>query len=196
MTVDIGPIRQPGCIDYEAFFSQMTNLIQAEIKTDGYVDTIRSDFSTSTSTHRIVSEITVMSSMQEFFEYCMRTMCGIPYIELLGSEEDWERLKMKFLKLKKMLQPIEKLIGLDHWWGRVEIICDELIKSANGKADKKWWSNIFTRTQHGFGSGSYATYDGWFIRDLLNISKNVESFASLPSGLVSVPLIFDDYGVE
>ena len=30
----------------------------------------------------------------------------------------------------------------------------------------------------------------------MNISKKVESFNSLPSGLVSVPLVFDDYGVE
>ena len=54
-------------IDYEKFFREMTDLIQSNIKVDRYVDTIRSDFSTSTETHRIVSEITVMSSMQEFF---------------------------------------------------------------------------------------------------------------------------------
>ena len=63
----------------EHFFRQMTNLIQSNIKVDGYVDTIISDFSTSTSTHRIVSEITVMSSMQEFFEYTCMLMCGIVY---------------------------------------------------------------------------------------------------------------------
>ena len=49
---------------------------------------------------------------------------------------------------------------------------------------------------HVNGSGAYTTYDGWFLSDLLNISKSVESFASIPSGLVSVPLIFDENGRE
>ena len=79
-------------IDYEKFFREMTNLIQSNIKVDKYVKTIRSDFTTSTETHQIVSEITVMSSMQEFFEYCMRTRCGIPFVELEGTEDDWVKL--------------------------------------------------------------------------------------------------------
>merc|ERR1712165_473132 len=52
-------------IDYNIFFHKMTNLVQSNIKVEGYVDTIRSDFTTSTSVHRISSEITIMSSMQE-----------------------------------------------------------------------------------------------------------------------------------
>ena len=64
-------------IDYNRFFRLMTNLVQSNIKVPGYVDTIRSDFSTSTSVHRISSEITIMSSMQEYFEYVMQFMCNI-----------------------------------------------------------------------------------------------------------------------
>ena len=87
----------PNNIDFEKFYREMTNQIQENIKLDGYVDAVRSDFSTSTSTHRIVSEITVMSSMQEYFEYVMAMACGIPYIEFLGTEEDWRHLKIKLL---------------------------------------------------------------------------------------------------
>jgi len=194
LTVDVDPT----CgIDYQKFFREMTDLIQSNIKVDNYVNTIRSDFSTSTETHRIVSEITVMSSMQEFFEYCMRTMCGIPFVELEGTEEDWINLKTKLDDLKKILTPIHLSIGLTpEWWMKVELICNKLIETYRGDGDKKWWSKIFSREQHGFGSGAYVTYDGWFLRDLLNISKSVESFESIPSGLVSVPLIFDDNGVE
>jgi len=194
LTVDVDPT----CgIDYEKFFREMTDLIQSNIKVDKYVDTIRSDFSTSTQTHRIVSEITVMSSMQEFFEYCCRTCCGIPFVELEGSEEDWLKLKTKLLALKKMLQPVHKSIGLTPaWWRKVEWISDKLVETYRGDGDKEWWSKILSRESHGFGSGSYSTYDGWFLRDLLNISKEVESFSSIPSGLVSVPLIFDDNGHE
>jgi len=194
LTVDVPPTCEP---DWERFFRKMTDLIQSNIKVDKYVDTIRSDFSTSTETHRIVSEITVMSSMQEFFEYCYRTCCGIPFVELEGTEEDWLKLKTKLLALKKMLQPIHQSIGLTPaWWTKVERISDKLVETYRGDGDKEWWSKIFSRESHGFGSGSYSTYDGWFLRDLLNISKRLESFSSIPSGLVSVPLIFDYNGLE
>jgi uncharacterized alkaline shock family protein YloU len=183
-------------IDYEKFFREMTDKIQSNIKVQGYVDAIRSDFSTSTPTHRIVSEITAMSSMQEFFEFCMRTCCGIPYVEVLGQKEDWVQLKTKFTMLRNLLKPVSVEIGLTDWWDRVEIVCDKLIETVNGNGDKEWWGQIFTREQHGFGSGSYVTYDGWFLRDIFNIPRTVESLSSLPSGLVSVHLVFDDNGIE
>ena len=184
-------------IDYEKFFRDMTDLIQSNIKVEKYVNTIRSDFTTSTETHQIVSEITVMSSMQEFFEYCMGTDCDIPSVELEGTEDDWLKLKSKVLELKKILQSIDSSIGLTQaWWTKIEVICDKSIDTYRGNGDKNWWSKIFSHKQHGFGSGAYTTYDGWFLSDLLNISKSVESFASIPSGLVSVPLIFDENGRE
>jgi len=193
LTVDV----DPSGVDYVKFFREMTDLIQSNIKVEKYVDTIRSDFSTSTETHRIVSEITVMSSMQEFFEYCESTLCGIPFVELEGSEEDWLKLKTKLLALKKILQPIHRSIGLTPaWWRNVERISDKLVETYRGDGDKEWWSKILSHESHGFGSGSYTTYDGWFLRDLLNISKSVESFSSIPAGLVSVPLIFNDNGHE
>merc|ERR1712226_581457 len=156
LTVDVDPT----CgIDYQKFFREMTDLIQSNIKVDNYVNTIRSDFSTSTETHRIVSEITVMSSMQEFFEYCMRTLCGIPFVELEGTEEDWVNLKSKLDDLKKILTPIHLSIGLTpEWWMKVELIFNKLIETYRGDGDKKWWSKIFSREQHGFGSGAYVTY--------------------------------------
>ena len=183
-------------INYEQFFHDMTNSIQDNIRIPGYVDIIRSDFSTSTSCHRIASEITVMASVQNYFEYCMRTDCGIPFVKILGETEDWKNLKKKLTQLKKLLEPIHDLIGLTDWWQQVESICDKLIQSVEGQPDKKWWSHIFTFHKNGFGSGAFVTYDGWFLRDMLNISKVVESFDCIPSGLVSVPIIFDHMGLE
>ena len=183
-------------INYECFYRDMTNLIQSSINVTGYVDAIVSDFSTTTPTHRIVSEITVMASTQQFFEYCLRTECGIPYVELLGSKEDWVKLKTKLASVRKLLQPIDEVIIPAHWWDRIEYICNKLIETVDGTVDKEWWGQILTYEQHGFGSGSYVTYDGWFLRDMLNISGEVESFHSIPSGLVSIPITFDQHGMK
>ena len=183
-------------INYDQFFEDMTNSIQSNIRIPGYVDTIRSDFTTSTSTHRISSEITVMASMQNYFEYCMRTDCGIPFVEMLGEVEDWKNLKKKLICLKKLLDPIHVPIGLIDWWDRIENVCDKLIQSVEGNPNVSWWGQIFTFHENGFGSGASVTYDGWFLRDMLNISRVVETFDCIPSGLVSVPIIFDHMGLE
>ena len=183
-------------INYEQFFNDMSNSIQSNIRIPGYVDTIRSDFSTSTSTHRIASEITVMASMQTYFEYCMRTDCGIPFVEILGKAEDWKKMKKKLMCLKALLDPIHELIGLTDWWERIGKICDKLIQSVEGKADINWWGQIFSCHENGFGSGASVTYDGWFLKDMLNISGAVETFDCIPSGLVSVSIIFDHMGLE
>ena len=183
-------------IDFEYFYREMTNKIQENIKLDGYVDAIRSDFSTTTATHRIVSEITVMSSMQQYFSYVMGFQCGIPYIEFLGTEDDWKNLKIKLLKVKKLLEPIEKEINLGQWWADVELICDKLHDSVKGNADIEWWSNIIRITKsNSFGSGGPdVVYDGWFLTKLLNKRSSVTSLGHLPSGLVSVALTIDDNG--
>ena len=71
-----------------------------------------SDFSTTTSVHRIVSQITLMTSVQEFFDYWIGTACGIPAIEMKGTLEDWMKLKEKIISLWKTLTPILSEIGL------------------------------------------------------------------------------------
>ena len=188
-------------INYEIFFHNMTNLIQSNINIEGYVDTVSSNFSTSTPTHRIVSEIMVMSSMQEYFEYIMTILCGIPYIEFLGSEDDWAMLKVQLYKLKEMLKPIEKEIKLEGWWDEVAVIFDKILQSVRGDVDIEWWTNILVITQsETFGCGRRkreieTTYDGWFITKLLNKKYGVTSLRALKSGLVSVPLTINNNGL-
>ena len=68
------------------------------------------------------------------------------------------------------------------------MICDKLIDTYRDDGDKEWWSNIFSY-EPGFPSFKAANFDGWFLKDLLNISKHITTLSEVPSGLVSVPLI-------
>ena len=47
--------------------------------------------------------------------------CGIPYVDMKGTEEDWIKLGQKVKTLRKTLEPIHRAIGLNGWWGRVRI---------------------------------------------------------------------------
>ena len=69
LTVEVGPSIYG--VDYSWFFDQMSAKIRNNVNVPDYVDTIQSNFSQTTKTQRIVSEIALMSSLQEYFEYGM-----------------------------------------------------------------------------------------------------------------------------
>ena len=193
LRVDVAPGTLPHDVDYSNFFDQMTNLIDQNINVTGYVDAIRSDFSTSSKVHKIISEITVMSSTQEFFDFTGGTFCGIPRVEMLGTLKDWQNLKRKILNLKKVLLTIIKDIYLIDYFENLPIICDKLIETYSGTSlntTSEWWSHIFSKEER-FGSGGGIFYNGWFIEQFLNLGS-VRSFGAVPTGLVTVPMILKE----
>ena len=73
----------------------MAHQIEKNINVPEYVKAIESDFSTSTTVHKIVGKIVLMKSLQEYFEYMMCALCGIPALEMKGDEQDWKNLVFK-----------------------------------------------------------------------------------------------------
>ncbi|XP_001625497.2 uncharacterized protein LOC5504581 [Nematostella vectensis] len=181
-------------IDYDWFFGEMSKLIDENIKVPGYVDTMTADFSSTTKVQRIVSQVTLMSSVQEFFEFKCVTRCGIPAIEMLGTEEDWARLLTKAKELRRQLDPIEEVLQLKNWWGTVEAIFEKLLATYKGYPDKKWWSHILS-WKKAYRSGQTTGWEGWLM-DFLVKPGSCLMESSLPGGLVTVPLIFTAPGGE
>ena len=50
------------------------------------------NFSTTTQTDRMVSQLILMSSVQKYYNFDTYIACGIPEVELLGTEGDWRML--------------------------------------------------------------------------------------------------------
>ncbi len=69
--------------------------IKENVKNEKYVEVMTSGFSTTTSTNRINYQLSLMSSLQEFFEYTMALFCGIPSVIMDGDIKDWETLGVK-----------------------------------------------------------------------------------------------------
>ena len=144
----------------------MSAEISNNINVPGYADVMEPDFSTSTEVHKFVSKIVLMKSTKEYFEYTMDLLCGIPAIEMKGTEEDWENLGIKIKILKEMLSPLHVVIGLHgFWWNKIEKIASKLLDTYRENPDKVWWSKIIT--EENFGSGENK-FKGWFMADLLN----------------------------
>ncbi|KAL9953541.1 hypothetical protein ACROYT_G040972 [Oculina patagonica] len=177
-------------VDYTWFFDQIAKGIQENVKVPEFVDGMTADFSTTTAVQKIVSQITLMSSVQEYFKFKMTTRCGIPAVEMLGTEDDWSKLKSKLKVLRTLLEPIENDLGLDSaWWDLVEKVFRELLATYQGRPDKEWWSHIMSYHQ-AFGSGAVSKYSGW-ITEFLE-GKDTVPIHDMTTGLVTVPLIIED----
>jgi hypothetical protein len=60
------------------------------------VDLLTPEFTTTTQDTEIICNLTIMCSFKKYFEYTMRTYgCGIPYIILEGTAEDYKKKSQK-----------------------------------------------------------------------------------------------------
>ena len=182
-------------MDFSAFFDNIGNLIAENVKIPEYVDGITADFTTTTSVEKIVSQITLMSSVQSYFDFTLYGGCGIPAIEMKGTEEDWLKLLSKLKVLKTLLEPIRNDISLTKtWWLLVEKIFKELLKTYQGKPNEDWWSRIMTY-ERPYGSGGYLSsgpprYSGWIVEFLSGTVGNDIGVlkGDFPSAIVTVPM--------
>ena len=181
--------------DYAWFFDQMAKEIKANINKPRFVDAMASpNFSTTTPIHRLVANVVLMKSLEEFFSYVQYTFCGIPQIEMKGKLQDWELLPKKIADLRELIRPLEQLgklgerDGRQSWWDRVITVANKLVDTFNDKPDSEWWSKIISRKSYGSGAPEF---NGWFMTDVLNV-PDANTIADAPSGLVSVPMKITD----
>jgi len=178
--------------DWSTVFGEFADEIKKRVKTDIY-DVIIDDTSVATPTTRIVSEITLMGAMKEYFDLRVKTRCGIPQIILEGTPDDWRSLKDK----------VEKLVGMNKedclklkWWLDVLVpvvnkICEAGMER---KADVEFWSKIY-KSQGGSG-GPYIT--GWILNFFPYFNKRVNNFkygmvtsSDVPNQVSDIPFIWE-----
>ena len=178
-------------VDYSCFFDQISKGIQENIKVPEFVDGMTADFGTTTAVQKIVSQITMMTSVQEYFRFRATYACGIPAVEMLGTEDDWSKLKSKLKVLRTLLEPIENDLDLPSaWWDLVENVFSNLLATYQGSPVCEWWSHIIGfENKYACGNlvrGQYR-YRGW-ITEFLEGTKYAMDISKMTSGLVSAPI--------
>ena len=58
-------------------------------------------FSTTLPLQNTIYEATLLTAMQNYFDYSVGTACGIPKVRLRGKAEDWKELREKVAGLSK-----------------------------------------------------------------------------------------------
>ena len=107
---------------------------------DDIARTIAADFTTTSPTEHIASQITLMESVKAYFEYAVLYIaCGIPSITLKGTPDDWRQVLEKTKRLEKY--------GLGQWTKSLEPILKEFIRAAEGKPRRTFWQDIVKKRQ-------------------------------------------------
>lgn len=181
---------------WEKYFPEFTSQIASYVG-DSLVTFLSADFSSSTLTTRTASQITVMTSMKEYFDYeLVFCICGIPKVILEGTPADWQRIidGVQFLRRYKM----------DWWVDEMLPVLEKIKRASEGEVDKKFWRNMYKQHDEQLESGcggteTYTITDGWMVKFYpyyddkarTNLKRLVYPY-NLPPEIVSVPLSFRD----
>ena len=107
----------------ERVFPEFAEKIAAKTK-GGVAELAQCDFSTTTPVERVVSQITLMDTVQHYFQYTMCCGCGFPSITLTGTPADWERVRSKAAALRSY--------DLDWWLDALLPALDHFVQAAHG----------------------------------------------------------------
>jgi Domain of unknown function (DUF4419) len=166
-------------------------------------DLVVCDFSTTGPVERAASEIVLLDAMQQYFRYEMVTKCGIPEITLEGTVEDWRSIRRRARALKEY--------ELAWWTEAVGPVLDELVATAEGRVDARFWQTFFKHVDGSGGpyvqgwinvlfpylrSGEDATLERnpWMACWREGLGKHFGGGATeahVPCGLSSVPFVWD-----
>lgn len=127
-------------------------------------ETITADFSTTGTTERIASQVVMMDVFKQYFNYqVLYIVCGIPYITLTGTPQDWQRVLSKTQKLKTYQ-------GIASWIEQLEPILKEFVVASEGKPRQVFWQSIVRQKRVGELRGGGCSpdkptrLDGWFLK--------------------------------
>jgi len=175
---------------WEAVFPQFTNQI-SDYTGKELTNVLTADFTTTTPTTKIVSEITIMETVKAYFNYkVIMVGCGIPSITIEGTVQDWEKVLSKTRYISRY--------KLSWWTNELEPVLKQIIETKKGNFKKSFWMNMVkAHTEKKYGSPT--TIDGWIIKFFPYTKegkqtelKPITNINNLAPELVKVPFIFED----
>lgn len=177
----------------------------------GIMDHMLPGFSTATPESDAASMVSFMDAASPFYDYRVKTRCGIPKIRLLGTTEDWQKLKRS---AAMFADTFGKHLGL--YFQHLLPVLATLAEQAGGaEQDDEFWKSIYR-----FNSRSGAAkFNGWitaFVNYIQADGKLVQKPDSIfdwkntnggwgmkgldlgcvPSHVAAVPFIWDYLGTE
>jgi Domain of unknown function (DUF4419) len=157
--------------------------------------TIDVDFSTTGPVERAVFDMTFMEGLKSYYTYEVWTFCGIPYVDIGGTQADWELI----------LNNLDLLddLGLVGWKQQLQEILGHFVAAYDDKfaVNTEWWQGLYL-IHAAFGSGGVTRVSGWLSQLFLytNTGRNEPGSkikpADFPFSLSNTPFKWNYYGKE
>ena len=97
----------------------------------------QADFTTTNEVSSVVSQIVLMDAMQKYFQFEFVSLCTIPELHVMGTTEDWVRLRNKTRQLN------ETIGELSVWYGKLEPLLNQFVNASQGIFDFEFWNQIY-----------------------------------------------------
>jgi len=173
-------------------FDEFVEKINNDLNDKTLVGLVQTPLSTTTPISAASFNISLMDTMQQYFEYRMYTMCGIPFIDVKGTVDDWQSL----ISLVDHIQQYD----LEWWASEIRPILMNIVNTVSNPdaVDIEFWGNIIK--QSGGSGGPY--YNGWICKffPYLGTKKyyknEFKKITNVPTGISSVPVIWEYFGIE
>ncbi|MFB2918277.1 DUF4419 domain-containing protein [Aerosakkonema funiforme] len=119
---------------WEKAIEQWVKGIRAQVGAD-LCDLMECNFSTTTPRIRTASHVVMMDAFQQYFDYFLMCICGIPFVTLQGTVDDWRSIQHRVEKIAEY--------ELDWWTQRLLPICQGFLETAEGKPSLSFWRQIY-----------------------------------------------------
>lgn len=119
---------------WENMVNGFNDSLQLYLKNDP-VSLVNQQFSTTTPVITTAYQITLMDAVKTYFSYAAESGCGIPYITLLGTTEDWQKIYDQLDKFNAY--------GLEFWTRELKPVIQEFIDASKGEEHVEFWQSIY-----------------------------------------------------
>ena len=184
-------------------FSEQINEQMKQYLGENILNTLTPNFSTTTYDYSIVCKISIMGAFKKYFDYTMFLCgCGIPYLILEGTAEDYQKIISKAKELSKY--------KFEWYINKIIPHIEKMVEAKQGKIDVDYFKNMIQskeETEHKSGPSGIGGYDykvdhlsGWFLnffayitygtghyRPFENDNLSVLDFKKLPNQRLTVP---------
>jgi len=125
---------------WPTLFTRISRLIREHLRFDAYQMLVQ-DFSTTGAIERAAMEVGFLESMEQYFWIQGSWVCGIPWIGLEGTPNDWAKLSLAVGRIHDL--------GLEwglEWWTRaLRKITIQFERASRGDVDPGFWKSIVSR---------------------------------------------------
>ena len=123
----------------ENFSEQMNEKMKKYIG-NSLIETLTPNFTTTTKESEIVCKITIMGTFKQFFDFQLMIVgCGIPYLILEGTADDYKKILLKCEVLKKF--------KFDWYINRIIPCIQKMVEAKEGKIDIDFFKSIVQKKE-------------------------------------------------